>query len=200
MAEEAADGQMAEGASETAASRPTHPGLILGVARFYYDPRGSMRGMLDSHPSEARLLAYLVIGATFALIGILVQLQTSVEGDLIPRVLENTVSTLFFLPLFMYLCAVIAHVIARAFSGDGRWYHGRCAMFWGFLVSAPIVLMSTLAALALSAAPRLLQVAVSEIGSVFTAFALAHCFAEAYGFRRTWLVFLVIIAPIVIGL
>lgn len=177
-----------------------HPGLILGIARFYYDPRGSIRGVLDSRPSEARLLAYLMIAASFALAGRLVELKAFAEGDIIPRVLENTVSMLFFLPLFMYLFAVVGTLIARAFAGDGRWYEGRCALFWGFLVSAPIVLMSNLGAMALADAPRALTIAVSEVGSVFTAFALAHCFAEAYGFKRTWLVLLVIVAPVVIGL
>ena len=40
-----------------------HPGLILGVARFFHDPRGSIRGVLDSRPSEGRLLVYALLAA-----------------------------------------------------------------------------------------------------------------------------------------
>ena len=32
------------------------PGAILRVARFFHDPRGSMRAMLQSGPGEARLM------------------------------------------------------------------------------------------------------------------------------------------------
>ncbi|MEM7423163.1 MAG: hypothetical protein AAF334_05530, partial [Pseudomonadota bacterium] len=58
-------------------SKTSHPGLILGIARFYYDPRGSARGMISSHPSEARLLAYALIAAGMLLAGRLLAVSTS---------------------------------------------------------------------------------------------------------------------------
>ena len=49
---------MADALGHRGRDRSRHPGLIAGFARFLYDSRGSMRGVLDSRPGESRLLAY----------------------------------------------------------------------------------------------------------------------------------------------
>lgn len=177
--------------AETAASR--HPGLILGIARFYHDPRGSTRAMLASAPGEARLLAYAVIAATVLLAGRVVTLIAGAApgDDLAARLTEQVVSLIFFLPLVYYGLAAAGTWVARSFGGAGRWFEGRAAFFWGALVSAPVMLLAALAALALAASPRAAAI-VSQAGAVFFAWALAQTYAETFGFRNALKVLAVI--------
>lgn len=173
------------------------PGLILGVARFFHDPRGSMRGVLESRPSEARLLAYALLAAALLLAGRIATLAIAARSgavdlpaiDLPPHVAAQAASMLFFVPLVYYLLAALGTGLAKAFRGQGSWRDGRAAFFWAALVSAPVVVLSSLAALALDGQPRPLTVAVAQIGPVFFAWALAQCFAEAFAFTRSWTVF-----------
>jgi hypothetical protein len=169
-----------------------HPGLILGVARFYHDPRGSMRGLLASRPSEGRLLAYAFLAAGVLLAGRIAALTIAARSgavDLPPQVAAQAASMLFFVPLVYYGLAALGTALAKAFRGRGSWRDGRAAFFWGALVSAPVVMLTGLAALALETAPGPLAVAVAQIGPVVFAWALAQCFAEAFGFARSWAVF-----------
>ena len=186
-----------------AARHPTHPGLVLGIARFFYDPRGSMRGVLDSHPSEARILAYGIIAASLLLVGRVVTLVAAGNaqgGDLLARAMEQSVSMLFFVPLLYYGLAAIGTVIARTFGGDGRWTDGRAAFFWAALVSAPVMVCASLASVIASRADQSLIVLVGQIGPVFFAWALAQCFAETFGFSRPSRVLAVIVVPIILVL
>jgi hypothetical protein len=173
-------------------SRAHHPGLILGVARFFHDPRGSMRGVLDSRPSEGRLLAYAFLAAGVLLAGRVGALAVAAQGsgaDLTPRIAAETASVLFFVPIVYYLLAALGTALAKLAGGRGGWRDGRAAFFWAALVSAPVGVLTGFAALSLHAAPPAVTVVVAQIGPVFFAWALAQCYAEAFGFRRAWAVF-----------
>jgi hypothetical protein len=179
-------------ANEAAPRHGRHPGLILGMARFFHDPRGSMRGVLESRPSEGRLLAYALLAAGLLLAGRIAALAIAARSgavDLAPHVAAQAASTLFFVPLVYYGLAALGTALAKASRGQGSWRDGRAAFFWAALVSAPVMALSGLAALALDDAPPALSVAVAQVGPVFFAWALAQCFAEAFGFARSWAVF-----------
>ena len=179
-----------------------HPGLILGVARFFHDPRASMRGVLDSRPTEGRLLAYAFLAAGVVLAGRVATLAIAARAsavDLLPQVAAHVASLLFFVPLVYYLLAALGTAVAKACGGRGSWRDGRAAFFWAALVSAPVVVLSGLAALALDGAPSALTVAVAQAGPVFFAWALAQCFAEAFGFARSWAVFAAIGALVLLA-
>lgn len=179
------------GAEVNGAAR--HPGLILGIARFFHDPRGSMRGVLESRPSEGRLLAYAFLAAGLLLAGRIANLsvaaQQAGEMDLAPQIAAQTVSMMFFVPFVYYLLAALGTAMAKIAGGQAGWRDGRAAFFWAALVSAPVVVLTGVAALALDGAPRALLVGVAQIGPVFFAWALAQCYAEAFGFDRGWTVF-----------
>ncbi len=178
-----------------------HPGLILGMARFFHDPRGSMRGVLESRPSEGRLLAYAFLAAGILLAGRIATLTIAAGAsavDLLPIVAAQVASLLFFVPLVYYGLAALGTVLAKAARGTGSWRDGRAAFFWAALVSAPVVVLSSLAALALAAGPEALTVAVVQVGPVFFAWALAQCFAETFGFARGWGVFAAIGAIVLV--
>jgi Yip1 domain len=172
-----------------------HPGLVLGVARFFHDPRASMRGVLESRPGEGRLLAYALLAAAILLAGRIAVLTIAAgrgAADLLPQVSAQVASLMFFVPLVYYGLAALGTAAAKAFGGRGGWRDGRAAFFWAALVSAPVVVLSGLAALAFGLGPGVLGVAVAQLGPVFFAWALAQCFAEAFGFRRGWAVFAMI--------
>jgi len=176
-----------------------HPGMILGVARFYHDPRGSMRAMLASGPGEARLVAYAMIAVSIQLAGRVVELAAgdTAAADLAARVTEQAVSTLFFLPLAYYALAALGTALARGFGGHGGWFEGRAAFFWAALVASPVMLLSTLASLAIGQAPGTVQLIIGQAGPVFFAWALSQSYAEAFGFRRGLAVLAVIVALVV---
>ena len=179
-----------------------HPGAVLGVARFFHDPRGSVRGMLASAPGEGRLLSYAMGAVSVLLAGRILGLSAAegeMAADLPARLAAQAAALLFFVPLAYYALAALGTVIARAFGGRGGWRDGRAAFFWAALVSSPLVVLSGLAPLSMAGAPRELVAAVGQIGPAFFAWALAQCYAEAFGFRRAWAVFTVI-ACLVLGL
>ncbi len=179
-------------ADETLRNHGRNPGLILGFARFFHDPRGSMRGVLDSRPTEGRLLAYAFLAAAILLagrVGALAVAAAGTELDLAPQIAAQTASMLFFVPLVYYGLAALGTALAKAAGGRGGWRDGRAAFFWAALVTAPIGALSGLAALALHGAPPAVTVGVAQIGPVFFAWAMAQCYAEAFAFRRAWTVF-----------
>lgn len=163
-----------------------HPGAILGVARFFHDPRGSMRGMLSSRPGEGRLFSYALGAACILLVGrLLVLLATPGDrAELSGQIAAHAAALLIFVPLAWYALAAFGTVLARAFSGQGGWHEGRAAFFWAALVSSPVLLLSGLLPLAFPGAPGVAIGIGTQIGPVFFAWALAQCYAEAFGFRR----------------
>lgn len=179
-----------------------HPGAILGVARFFHDPRGSMRGMLSSRPREGRLFSYALGGALVLLVGrVLALLATPAEmrAELPGQIAAHAAALLIFVPLTWYALAAFGTMLARAFGGEGGWHEGRAAFFWAALVSSPVLVLSSLVPLAFSEASGLATGIGAQIGPVFFAWALAQCYAEAFGFRRASNV-LAVIAALVLGL
>lgn len=179
-----------------------HPGAILGVARFFHDPRGSMRGMLSSRPGEGRLFSYalaaglvLLAGRVLSLLMMPGELSTELPG----RIAAHAAALLIFVPLAWYGLAAFGTLLARAFRGEGSWHEGRAAFFWAALVSSPVLVLSSLLPLAFPAAPRISIMLGAQIGPVFFAWALAQCYAEAFGFRRASNV-LAVIAMLALGM
>lgn len=179
-----------------------HPGLILGIARFFYNPRGSMRGVLDSGPSEGRLFAYALIAAAILLFGRILDLVAGAAptgGNVMARAAEQTVSLLFFLPIVYYAVAALGTLLARAFGGLGSWREGRAAFFWAALVSAPVIVVCAMAGSVFGPEPTTLFAVIVQVGQIFFAWAVAQCFAETFGFGRTWPV-LAVIGAIVLAI
>lgn len=179
------------------AEQTRHPGLILGVARFYHDPRGSARGMINSDPGEARLLAYAMIAVALLLTGRLITVMANAgPDDDVPGLLTGqVVSMLFFVPLAYYGLAAIGTSLARLCGGQGGWRDGRAAFFWAALVSAPVILLTVLGNLIATGLPDIVGTVIRQFGAIFFAWAVARCFAEIFGFTRPWLVFIVVCSP-----
>lgn len=172
------------------------PGIILGIARFYHDPRGAMRGVLASRPSESKLLVFAMLAATILLVGRITQeLMLGTQGTaLSEKISAEVVSLMFFLPLFYYALAALGTMLAKLFRGQGNWWEGRAAFFWAALVSAPILMLSSLAAVSFGSLGPVASMVAGQLGAIFFAWALAQCYAEAFAFRRSWAVLAVIAA------
>ena len=174
-----------------------HPGAVLGVARFFHAPRASRRGVLDSRPGEGRLLAYAIAAAAVMLAGRMLALAAMPgvdERDMAGSLAAHAAGFLIFVPLAWYGMAALGTLIARLAGGSGSWRDGRAAFFWAALVASPVMALSAVAQVRMTGAPLHLVVLVGQVGPVFFAWALAQCYAEAFGFRRSWAVFAVIAA------
>ncbi|MFK7945333.1 MAG: YIP1 family protein [Paracoccaceae bacterium] len=173
----------------------SRPGMILGVGRFYHDPRGSVRAVKAGHPKESTLLAWLMIGLLILLVGRLVALSSTVPSespDFLPQAGAAVFGLIFLAPLLWYLLAAFTTLAAWLFRGRGGWRDGRLAVFWATLVSAPILAISEVGAGQAAGFGKPVATAVAQIGPVFFAWALAQCLTEAFGFTRAWVVFAVI--------
>ncbi len=174
-------------------------GLTLRALGAWAGMRGSMRRLLEDRPSESTLFVFILISGGLHFLGELARLwlapQTAgySEGELVSRVGAAFAGALIFRSLALYLVAIVGHGLARAFGGRGGGYESRAATAWAALVTAPVALAATLVGIGL--APQIGEQganAIGQVGGIAFAYAMAHCFAEAHGFARTWTVLAVI--------
>ena len=92
-------------------------GSVIGTAaRFFVDPRASVRAVLNSRPSEGRILAF----GMFAAIVLFMRQTADIlsRPDLIDDqselVMQSFVSFAFFVPLAYYLVAAAGTLAAKA--------------------------------------------------------------------------------------
>lgn len=141
------------------------------------------------------MLAWLMIGLAIVLLGQLVALSLKVpvaSDAFLPKAGAAVFSLIFLAPLIWFLLAALTTLIARAFRGVGGWRDGRLATFWANLVSAPVQAISIVGAEQANAIGPEAATVVGHVGPLFFAWALAQCIAEAFGFTRTWAVFIVL--------
>lgn len=171
------------------------PGLALRVLGAWGDLRGATRALLDARPSEALLLSFALLSGFLWFLGQVARLWLApgtgamAPDVLIGRVAAEFVGAMLFRTLALYGLAALVRLVARAFGGTGTWRDARAAVFWAFLVAAPVVLVAGLGALVL---PEPVRAVAGSLGSVALAVALAHGIAEAEGFRRPWAVLAVV--------
>ena len=183
----------------SATTQPT--GVLTAFARFFVDPRASVRAVLDSRPSESRLLAF----GMFAAFAVFVRQTTpifrsdDVTDAQLAEFIEHLVASLFFLPLGFYLFAVLGTLIARALRGQGTWYEGRVAFFWAlFLCAVVLIFAQILFGLFAGWLPPVVLILIWCTALVFCPWAMAQCYAEAFHFTRTWVVFLFTCSPMIV--
>jgi hypothetical protein len=160
------------------------------------DLRGGLRRFLASRPSEADLLMVAMLSGLFHFLGeaakatYLPARGVETDGDRAGLIAGLVLGSFLIRTLGLYILAVVAQLAARAAGGHGTWRESRSAVFWAALVAGPVALLAALGVvLAGGGAPG---AAISSIGSAAFAIALAFSLAEAHGFRRAWVVLLVI--------
>lgn len=175
-------------------------GMLRGILTFYTDPRGSVRAMLDSRPSEAQILVFGVLACAILTARRIITISVLADDDtdVMGQISANLVSLMFLMPIFLYALAALGTLLARAFRGVGSWQDGRAAFFWAVLVSAPVVFLGSMVQLFVPNLPAMAFAALGQVGAVVLAWALAQTFAETFRFRRTWAVFAVICALVLL--
>ena len=180
-------------------------GLTRRVLLAWGDMRGSLRWLLSRRPSEATLLVFLLVAGLFRFGESLARLQFGpgtaerAPDTLTATLLAGIVFFALIWPIALYLLALAGHAIARAAGGTGSGHASRAAMAWAALVSGPVALVATTAGLIAAplAGPAVGNV-IGAVGFAAFAYAIAHCFAEAHGFRRPWAVFAAIAGLILV--
>lgn len=176
-------------------------GGVLGAAvRFFVNPRASVRAVLDSRPSEGKILAFGMFAAIVLFARQTADILTRPElvSDQSELVMQSFVSFAFFVPLAYYLVAAIGTVVAKACGGTGSWYEGRVAFFWAAFISAPVTMITGILPLLAPTLPDSILIAIGQVGVFFFAWAIAQAFAEAFSFTRIWLVLIAVCSPAVL--
>ena len=171
--------------------------MLRDAVRFFAGPRPAMRALLDRNPSESQLFGMMMVAVLILIAGgiavivVAPEVRTRLEDARLQQIAAEVAATLVIVPLVFYAMAAIGTLMARGFGGEGGWRAGRAALFLAALVSAPFIAFGGVLN-AWIALPPVTAAIVSRFGSILFAWAIAQCFAEAFGFRRTWLVFAVL--------
>lgn len=119
--------------------------VIRNILRSYPRPRAVMRDLLQAGQREDRALAMIMGTAVLLFVAQWPwhARQAHIHGDDLTRLLATDVyGLIFFFPLLMYGLAALSRVIARLLGGQGTWYSARLTLFWAWLASSPLILIS----------------------------------------------------------
>ncbi|MEM7239308.1 MAG: hypothetical protein AAF501_16000 [Pseudomonadota bacterium] len=172
-------------------------GLPWRMLTAWGDLRGSYRGLMATAPSEGKLLfiamaSGLVLFLEWTGIARLTgDLATLAPDEMASQVAAQFTAALLFRTLMLYAVAAgLCWVLCR-FGGTGGWYATRGAVFWAFLVAAPVTLLcSILGAVIMQRAPGSGGEVIADAGNLVLALVMAACLAEAHGIHSMWRVFL----------
>lgn len=177
---------MAEPMPETRAGQSFTGRLI----RSWRDPRGVMRGVLDTRPEESRILMFAMTSGMILLLAeslSLVMRASRVGGsERIAVAFAAAFTALLILrPLFLYILAAVIGLAARALGGAGSWRETRAAVAWAAVAAAPISVLGRAVEEALISG-GIGWLSVSAVGNAAFAVMLAYCVAEAHRFEKVW--------------
>lgn len=162
----------------------------------YADMRWSTRSIIQSAPSEGRLLFFALLSDVIFFVARSLSMVIAPPDGLVEALPAQFALGLFVAFLLrtslFYVIAVIAVIVSRPFGGKGSWYDTRCAVFWAALVSAPVELFAAFVTVGVvqlggqSGPLAFLVEAPFFIGPIAFGFFLAAGIAEAQGFRYTY--------------
>lgn len=119
------------------------------IVATYRGPGRVVRRLLDMGPREDRALIFVMGFCVVAFVAQMPSLarRAHLEGVELNMLLGGALlGTVFILPLFFYVLALLSHWAARLAGGQGSAYGARLALFWALLASAPLVLLNGLVA------------------------------------------------------
>jgi hypothetical protein len=179
-------------------------GMFSRILDAWMDMRASTRRLIDENPSEARLLFYVLMSdMVFFLSWSLKAVIRPSEGasSIIPDdVALLMVGALLVRTGCIYVFTFILGSILRLFGGKGSWKATRAGVFWGSFVSAPFGLLAAIVAVTLTTLephyPWLRESWVALppywIGLIPFTWFISYGIAEAQGFERASLIFMVL--------
>lgn len=114
------------------------------IAAMYRGPGRVVARFLANGPREDRALAYLMGACGLMFIAQMPPLarRAHVTGEDLNMLLGGALlAWLFIAPLFFYVLAWFAHLVARLLGGSGAFWSARLALFWALLAAAPLMLL-----------------------------------------------------------
>lgn len=171
-------------------------GLVAAMIAAWRDPRGSVGARLAARPRDADVLVWALAAA---LVGFIAGLPESLRQaastgsrDLATGVLASRLfGAIFITPLFLFLLAGVAHLIASQCGGQGSYWASRVALVWATVVAIPLVLLNGFVAAFLPSdiVSLVSLVTLAGFGWIWAAF-----LCEVENFTKTSLVFSAIVA------
>ncbi|MEM9100632.1 MAG: hypothetical protein AAGC79_19165, partial [Pseudomonadota bacterium] len=173
----------------------SQPGLPWRVLSAWGDLRASMRSLLDSGLTEARLLMIAMLSGLIwflqeVMLYRLGERGQGLAGDEVSAFLAaQFMAAIFFRTLMLYAVAGVFGLILRKCGGSGGWAETRAAVFWAFLVTAPVRLVLVLISTVIGAdALYQAEMIVAQAGPVLLVVVLSIFLAEVHKLK-TWSIF-----------
>ena len=170
----------------------SYSGFVSSIFRSYFDLKASYLAEVGRPHSEARLLAYaFFIGIILFLTKLPVlmtgHLSLSDGSELTSRIGMTLFSSLFFVPLFLYILAGLTHTVSIIFRGEASFYQARLAFFWAIIVSSPFLLIDSL--VQEISTHDLLALILEGLAVFFCAWIFSVVYSAAENFKSHWILF-----------
>lgn len=128
------------------------------ILATYRAPRAVMARLLAGERHEARALAYLLAAVIVIHIaqwpGMARSAFLQPVVPLSQRMLAAFLAVLAAIPVF-YGLAAVAHLLVRAFGGQGSYFAARIVLFWALLATTPLMLFQGMVAAFVGPGPAL---------------------------------------------
>ena len=124
-------------------------GFVADILLAYKGLRVSFDRQLYHNTNESRLLAYSFF---ISIILFLQRLPSRVsqnpqyfdEVNLNDKIGIDLFSSIFFVPIFLYIISFILHICCLPFRTNSRYSETRLAFFWSTIVYSPILLLTSI--------------------------------------------------------
>ncbi|MFT4792768.1 MAG: hypothetical protein ACI9ZM_000909 [Paracoccaceae bacterium] len=171
--------------------------MIPRALAAWGDLRGAMRAELAERPGDGRLLGYLIVALLINWASAIPLNIKAAGGDASDVIGMGFVANVFMAPLLFYALAALLLWCGRVFGGKAGFYEHRLALFWGFLVATPVVVLANAAqnllggVVIIPITSDLINAITSDqlIGfakGLLTLFVLGTCMAETNGAKPLW--------------
>ena len=170
----------------------SQPGLPWRVLSAWGDLRASIRSLIASGPTEARLLLIAMLSGLIWFLQMVMLYRmgavgADLQGDEVTAFFAaQFMAAIFFRTLMLYAVAGLLGLVLRKLGGAGGWAETRAAVFWAFLVTAPVRLMMMLASTVIG--PTEFGFIIAQTGPVLLALVLSIFLAETHK-MKTWSIF-----------
>lgn len=118
--------------------------LVRDILSAYRSPRKAIRQQLDAGVREEQSLLYVMLFGLMNFVSHLPNLAKQAQmtqHSLASLSAAQFVSSVFMMPLVLYLIAAVAHALMRAFKGKATYGQARRVLFWAALVTVPFILI-----------------------------------------------------------
>ncbi|MEM9062062.1 MAG: YIP1 family protein [Pseudomonadota bacterium] len=179
-------------------------GVVLSsrVADAWMNMRASTRALLDEHPSEGRLIFFVLLSDVIFFLARTLSLVVAPAGaaqKFLPIEIGLWLVLVFVLrTATLYLFSGVVCFVGRRLGGTANWRETRAAVFWASLVAAPVGVLGALIGATFGRWATQFPILASDpfviapliLGPVAFVWFLSAGVAEAHGAKRTSPVFI----------